>query len=72
MKLRRDLFGEQVVQLLYCHYGYRQRRKRGSHRTVTPTTTTKEHTVTGSLHRPVLIGTSNRIVSDVADFGRTV
>ena len=68
MKLPRDLSGEQVVQLLRRHYGYRLRRTRGSHMTVTLRTTTNEHSVTVPDHRPVRIGTLNRIVSDVASF----
>ena len=70
MKLPRDLSGEQVVQLLSRHYGYRLRRRRGSHMTVTLTTTTEEHSVTVPRHRPVRIGTLGRIVSDVATFLR--
>ncbi|MDE2846186.1 MAG: type II toxin-antitoxin system HicA family toxin [Gemmatimonadota bacterium] len=68
MKIPRDLSGEQVVQLLSRNFGYRVRRTRGSHATVTLTTTTKEHSVTIPLHRPVRIGTLSRIISDVATF----
>ena len=68
MKIPRDLSGEQVARLLSRHYGYQLKRTRGSHMTVTLTTTTKEHSVTIPLHRPVRIGTLGRIISDVATF----
>ncbi|MCY4507735.1 MAG: hypothetical protein OXG35_12370 [Acidobacteria bacterium] len=54
MRLPRDLSGEQVVQLLRLRYDYQLRRSRGSHMTVTVTTTaTGEHSVTVPRHRPV-------------------
>ena len=68
MKLPRDLSGEQLVRLLARTYGYRPRRSRGSHQTVTLTTKIAEHSVTVPLHRPVRIGTLRHIVSDVAAF----
>ncbi len=70
MKIPRDLSGKQVARLLSRHYGYQLNRTRGSHMTVTLTTTTKEHNVTIPLHRPVRIGTLDRIISDVATFLR--
>ena len=68
MKIPRNLSGEQVARLLSRHYGNQLKRTRGSHMTVTLTTTTKEHSVTIPLHRPVRIGTLGRIISDVATF----
>ena len=68
MKIPRDLSGDQIARLLRRHYGYHLKRTRGSHMTVTLTITTKEHSVTIPLHRPVRIGTLSRIISDVATF----
>ena len=70
MKLPRDLSGEDVAGLLGRRYGYRLRRTRGSHMTVTLTTTSGEHSVTIPRHHPVRVGTLSRIVSDVAAFLR--
>ena len=68
MRLPRGLSGEEFVRLLGRRYDYRPRRSRGSHVTVTLTTTTGEHSVTVPRHREVRIGTLNRVVSDVAAF----
>ena len=68
MRLPRDLSGEEIVRLLSRSYGYRLQRSRGSHMTVTLTTTGRDHSVTVPRHRPVRVGILSRIVSDVAAF----
>ena len=62
MRLPRDLSGEEMIQLLGRHYGYRLRRSRGSHKTSTLTTMTGQHSVTVPRHRYVRIGTLGQIV----------
>ncbi len=54
--------------MLSRRYGYRLPRSRGSHMTVTLTTTAGDHSVTVPRHHPVRVGTLSRIMSDVAAF----
>ena len=68
MKLPRDLSGEEIVKLLNRHFGYRLRRSRGSHMTVTLVKGASEHSITVPQQRDVRVGTLGQIVSDVAAF----
>ena len=67
MRLPRDLSGDEVARLLARHYGYRVKRSRGSHMTVTRATPgATPHSITVPRHRAVSIGTLDAIVGDIA------
>ena len=68
MRMPRDLSGADLVQLLSRRYGFKLRRSRGSHMTVTLATATGEHSVTVPRHRNLRVGTLGQIVSDVSAF----
>ena len=69
MRLPRDLSGEEVAKLLARSYGYRLARTRGSHMTMTRTSTSGvRHSVTVPRHRHVRVGTLDAIVTDIAEF----
>ena len=68
MKLPRDLLGNEVAKLLPRHFGYRVKRTKGSHMTVTLAIGHNRHSVTVPRHRNVRVGTLDGIIADVAEF----
>lgn len=65
MKLPRDLGGEDLAQAL-ARLGYRVTRQTGSHLRLT-TALGGEHHVTLPRHRPLRVGTLNRVLKEVAE-----
>lgn len=65
MKLPRDLGGEDLAQAL-ARLGYRVTRQTGSHLRLT-STRRGEHHVTLPRHRPLRLGTLNRVLKEVAE-----
>jgi predicted RNA binding protein YcfA (HicA-like mRNA interferase family) len=64
MKLPRDLGGEELACAL-AQLGYQITRQTGSHLRLT-TTAGGEHHVTIPKHKPLKVGTLNRILNEVA------
>lgn len=64
MKLPRDLGGEELAHAL-ARLGYRVTRQTGSHLRLT-TTVGGEHHVTIPKHKPLRLGTLNRVLKEVA------
>ncbi len=67
MKLPRDMGGEELAALL-GKYDYQITRQTGSHMRLTSSSRGSEHHVTIPEHKPLRVGTLNRIVSDVAAY----
>ena len=65
MKTPRDLSGEQLVRLLR-KLGYHVVRQKGSHIRLT-TDEPNEHHITIPIHDPIMVGTLNGILSDIAE-----
>ena len=64
MKLPRDIGGAELAKLLEL-YGYRITRQTGSHIRLT-TILKGEHHITIPIHKPLKIGTLNKILGDIS------
>jgi len=65
MKIPRDIGGEELTRLLK-RYGYEVTRQTGSHMRLT-TTFGGEHHITIPRHKPLIVGTLNSILKDIAE-----
>lgn len=65
MKLPRDLSGDDLVQALCKHYGYRRLHQEGSH-IILETNTPSHHRISIPNHNPLRVGTLNAILRAVA------
>jgi predicted RNA binding protein YcfA (HicA-like mRNA interferase family) len=70
MKLPRDVSGTKLAQVLR-QYGYETTRQTGSHLRRSSSIKGPTHHVTVPRHRAVAIGTTARIVTDVAQYLET-
>ncbi len=66
MKLPRDIGGEELANLL-SRFGYQITRQTGSHIRLT-STVMGEHHLTIPRHKPIKVGTLNKILSDIAGY----
>ena len=72
MRLPRDLSGDDLIELLRSHFGYRFLRQRGSHARVGVDIEGNEHRVTIPRHQQKRVGTLNSVLTGVAEhFGLT-
>ena len=67
MKLPRNLSGEELAQLL-SRYGYRIVRQTGSHMRLSSSIKGSTHRITIPRHKPLRVGTLNRILKEVAAY----
>ena len=67
MKLPRDMGGEDLAALL-SRYGYKITRQTGSHMRLTSTSKGYDHHLTIPRHKPLMVGTLNSIVNEIADY----
>jgi predicted RNA binding protein YcfA (HicA-like mRNA interferase family) len=67
LKLPRDLGGEELAQLL-GRYGYQVMRQRGGHMRLTSAIKGYEHRVTIPRHKPLRVGTLNKILKEIAAY----
>ncbi len=68
MRLPRDIGGQQLARLLNHSYGYLITRQTGAHLRLSSAIKSTEHHVTIPRHKPLRVGTLNRIVSDVETY----
>ncbi len=68
MRLPRDIGGQQLARLLSRSYGYLVTRQTGAHLRLSSAIKSTEHHVTIPKHKPLRVGTLNRIISDVATY----
>ncbi len=66
MRLPRDIGGQELANLLSQRYGYQVSRQTGGHLRLSSVIKGTEHHITIPKHKPLRVGTLNRIVSDVA------
>ncbi len=65
-RIPRNINGRQLCRRLAKH-GYVVTRQTGSHIRITRSTNSAEHHVTIPDHRPIKIGTLNKILNDIAN-----
>jgi predicted RNA binding protein YcfA (HicA-like mRNA interferase family) len=66
MKLPRDLGGEDLIEVLCKHYGYRRLHQEGSH-VILETESPRHHRLSVPNHHPLRLGTLNAILRAVAE-----